>query len=301
MVHLELSIPANPNGVVFATNAAVLYEGRSWAALLQLARDIALPLHAESGLTVLVGFSWRAMLDRRNHRRLQGLMYVVMDGPVTREHLAHLEAGVEKLGLGFGAPSIERVPPTGAHALLAHHGKVHALLLREGSGHEPLLRALHFREGRVVTSITRAEAIGSAELAGLPTAVAVSAPYGPEEQESERLRLAFALGITQRILQADGVVDPQETEWATELFPPDLLGRLGLLDPAIQAEYFEAARQVLPSSLGHHDKLALIGLFFSACYSDGRVDAREMRVLKEAAEQIGLTREEVVKYLQRFW
>jgi uncharacterized tellurite resistance protein B-like protein len=53
--------------------------------------------------------------------------------------------------------------------------------------------------------------------------------------------------------------------------------------------------------LGHHDKLAMIGLFFSACYSDGSLDAREMRVLKEAGEMLGLTTREVVDYLQRFW
>jgi hypothetical protein len=31
------------------------------------------------------------------------------------------------------------------------------------------------------------------------------------------------------------------------------------------------------------------------------LDAREMKVLKEAGEALGLTREEVVQYLQRFW
>ena len=53
--------------------------------------------------------------------------------------------------------------------------------------------------------------------------------------------------------------------------------------------------------LGHHDKLAMIGLFFSACYSDGTLDAREMRVLKDAADALGVERERVVQYLQRFW
>ena len=45
----------------------------------------------------------------------------------------------------------------------------------------------------------------------------------------------------------------------------------------------------------------MVGLFFSACYSDGNLDAREMRVLKEAGEALGLTRQEVAAYLERFW
>jgi uncharacterized tellurite resistance protein B-like protein len=301
LVELELPLPSNPNGVVFATKAATLYADRDWAALLQLASQVASPLHAESGLPVMMGLAWRAMLDRKNHRLLQGLLYVALDGPATREHLAHLEGTVEALGLGFGAPSIERLPPTGAQAVLVTGGQTYALLLSDESGGEPLLRELRWRDGRVVPVLTRASVLSPQDLAHFPPAIAVAPAYGHEEQESERMKLAFALGITERILQADGVVDPQETQWVDELFPPDLLGKLGMSNPQVQAEYFDAACELLPAALGHHDKLALVGLFFSACFSDGRVDAREMRVLKDAAEKLGLTKEEVVKYLQRFW
>jgi uncharacterized tellurite resistance protein B-like protein len=300
-VELELPVPANPNGVVFATGAATLYADRDWAGLLRLASQVALPLHNESGLPVMMGLSWRAMLDRKNHRQLQGLLYVALDGPATREHLSHLEGTVESLELGFGAPSIERLPPTGAQAVLVTGGQPYALLLKDESGGEPVLRELRWREGRVVPVLTRASGLSLAQLNHFPPAVAVPPAYGHEEQESERMKLAFALGITERILQADGVLDPQEAQWVEELFPPDLTARLGLSDASIRAEYFDAACELLPAALGHHDKLALVGLFFSACFSDGRVDAREMRVLKEAAEKLGLTREEVVKYLQRFW
>jgi uncharacterized tellurite resistance protein B-like protein len=87
----------------------------------------------------------------------------------------------------------------------------------------------------------------------------------------------------------------------SSVFPDDLMARLGLEDDAACDEYLQAAYEELPALLGYHDKLGLIGLFFSACYSDGSLDAREMRVLKEAGEALGLTREEVVKYLRRFW
>ena len=53
----------------------------------------------------------------------------------------------------------------------------------------------------------------------------------------------------------------------------------------------------------HHD----IGVDGSAIIESnpldtpGSLDAREMRVLREAGEVLGLTRQEVAKYLQRFW
>lgn len=300
MLPPEIPIPSNPNAVVFATDAARLFHERSWPAMQALAAKVALPVSESSGLPVLVGFAWRAMLDRKNRTQLQGLLYAMMDGPLTREQLAALELSVEDLDLGFCAPCIERMPPTAAHAVLAAEGRSYGLLFWEEGGN-PAIRALSLEGGRVVASHTPVEDTTDGTIGELPHAIAIPSPYGPEEQESERMRLSYALGITERIIAADGKVDPEETAWVVELFPPDLLARLGLSDPAVRAEYFEAARTTLPSSLGHHDKLALVGLFFSACFSDGRVDAREMRVLKDAAEQLGLTKEEVVKYLQRFW
>ena len=115
------------------------------------------------------------------------------------------------------------------------------------------------------------------------------------------MRLAFALQFTRRIVEADGVVREREAEFFDAVFPRDLVLRLGLDDASTQAEYFDAARVELPRTLGHHDKLGLVGLFFSACFSDGSLDAREMRILKDAGEALGLTREQVVKYLRRFW
>lgn len=125
--------------------------------------------------------------------------------------------------------------------------------------------------------------------------------YGDEQIHDERLRLAFAMHHTEAIVAADGVVQDRESTFVANLFPLDLVLSLGLERPADRASAFEESTTVLRERLGHHDKLALVGLFFSACYSDGTLDAREMRVLKDAGEQLGLTKEEVVKYLRRFW
>jgi uncharacterized tellurite resistance protein B-like protein len=129
----------------------------------------------------------------------------------------------------------------------------------------------------------------------------VPAPYTDSEREVERMRLAFALRFVDRIVAADGVVRDDERAFVSNVFPPDLLERLGLTEAPVVEEYFDEARESLPVVLGHHDKLALVGLFFSACASDGQLDAREMRILKEGGELLGLTRDEVVNYLRRLW
>ena len=92
-----------------------------------------------------------------------------------------------------------------------------------------------------------------------------------------------------------------EEQFMRTVFPEALFQQLGIGLVEIRQEWLEEAVRVLPGVLGQHDKLAMVGLFFSACYSDGSLDAREMKVLKEAGEVLGLTRQEVVKYLQRFW
>ncbi len=115
------------------------------------------------------------------------------------------------------------------------------------------------------------------------------------------MRLAFAERYTTRVIEADGRIDPDEETFMASVFPHDALQELGVSNPEDRAMWLERALDVLPTRLGYHDKLALIGLLFSACYSDGSLDAREMKVLKEAGEALGLTREDVVKYLRRFW
>ena len=45
----------------------------------------------------------------------------------------------------------------------------------------------------------------------------------------------------------------------------------------------------------------MLSIFYAACYADGRLEVRELRVLREAAEALGLGREEVMRYLERLW
>lgn len=300
--HREQALSANPNCVSFATDAATLLDGKTWSELQQLAASIVRPFHEASGFVIQVGFAWRIALDRKNVRHTQGTLYFVFDGPATSANLDTLEAAVQALDKGFSQPTIERVPANGALAVIAVDGACHGIWTRDVTGGEPWIRKLESSEGRVRPVVVDAADIGPNDgWSGIAHVIGTAPVYGVAEQEGERMRLAFALWFIDRIVHADGVVHAAEAEFVDSLFPSDLIERLGLDELSMREEYFIAAKELLPVQLGHHDKLALIGLFFSACYSDGTLDAREMRVLKEAGEVLGLSREEVVKYLRRFW
>lgn len=284
----------------FATSAEALLS-RDWAEVQRLARHAAEPFHDVSGLPVLVGLGWRVALDRKNQRHTQATAYFVFDGPATAAHLDQLDESMRATGVGFGAGSIERVPANGVAAVLLSEGKA-SLPVDASIDGSQWYRRLVLRDGRVRAMRHPVAHAAPEDLDGaLQPRVAAHAPMSEASQETERMRLAFAMHFSNRIIEADGVVHDEEEAFLASVFPAVLVDRLGLSDPETLGEYQHAAMDELAGRLGHHDKLGLIGLFFSACYADGSLDAREMRVLREAGEHLGLQRHEVVKYLQRFW
>ena len=115
------------------------------------------------------------------------------------------------------------------------------------------------------------------------------------------MKLAFARHYSELIVRADGEVARDEADFLASVFPRELMEQFGLhTDEEVRRSHEEACKQ-LPVLLGHHEKLGLVGLFFSASHSDGQVSAVEMKVLKEAATILGLEGHEVVDYLARIW
>lgn len=296
-------VPDNPNAVVFPVDARTRAPGRTWASLARDVIGATRGFHAACGLVVHAGWAWRVALDRKNRRHVQLLLWVVFDGPSTGEQFDLLERDVRSAIPGAGAGCIERVPVNGAgvvvwkdgvahwpwHPPTERGGEPHAVSLQWAEDH---LRAVELTPSRATADDVPEELVP----------ILVTEPeYGEAQIEDERLRLAFAMHHTNAIVAADGIVQDRESTFVSNLFPTDLVRALGLESDDARARAFASAKTELPKRLGHHDKLALIGLFFSACYSDGTLDAREMRVLKDAGEQLGLTKEEVVKYLRRFW
>jgi uncharacterized tellurite resistance protein B-like protein len=301
-VEREQPLPVNVNCICYPAEATSILEGRSWADTVRLAARAVGAFHAVCRMPVLAGFGWRVALDRKNRRTTQLTMYFVLDGPATAQHLDTLEQFVRSAHPAFGDGNIERVPVHGVPVVVATDGRLDALWGRDRATGEPWIRKLVSAEGTVVPRIVSWSSVAADDVCPeLPQAFAVTGAYGEADREAERMRLAFARHFSQRIVEADGELRVGETEFLANVFPPDLVQRLGLDEMGVEAEYLAAAREALPGQLGHHDKLGLVGLLFSACYADGNLDAREMRVLREASESLGLPRESVVKYLRRFW
>jgi len=303
VVDRELPLPVNVNCVMYPAEAGAILMGRSWADVVRLAAKAAAPFHEVCGLPVLAGFGWRVVLDRKNQRSTQITLYFVLDGPATAQHLDLLESLVGGVHPAFQPGLVDRTPAHGVPVLLGVGGTLSAVWSRdpEHDG-DPWIRKLVLRRGRVVPELVMRSSVGAGDVcAELPQVIGTPGDHGEAERESERMRIAFARHFSLRIAEADGEVRDAEAEFLANVFPPDLISRLGLDEVDAEAEYLAAAREVLPGQLGHHDKLGLVGLLFSVCTSDGFLDAREMRVLREAGEALGLSRETVVKYLRRFW
>lgn len=121
------------------------------------------------------------------------------------------------------------------------------------------------------------------------------------QRHRDALKLAFAMSVAERVVKADGVVDEQELAFLARAFPRERIEELWLDDKRLRRDLEVQARKELPSLLGYHEKLALLSTFFAACYADGRLEVRELEVLREASAQLGLQREDVVAHLKRLW
>jgi uncharacterized tellurite resistance protein B-like protein len=293
-------LPGNPNCVAFAASARDVLADRSWGRVQELARGVLERFHSACELPIVVGFAGRMALDRKNRRQSQVCMYFLFDGPASVEHMDLLDATMAHNPVAWSDAHIERLPANGVSSLFAVDGRVHLVVRQEADG----LRVSRLRQRGHAVRVRDdlLEELGPDDvLVDLPRVCCGPPTYGEAERHVERLRLAFALQFAQRIVEADGIVRDDEAEFMSTVFSHEALSRLRLVDASDQQRMFDEALEVLPSRLGHHDKLALIGLFFTACYSDGTLDAREMRVLKDASDALGVERTRVVKYLQRFW
>ncbi|MEN0064369.1 MAG: hypothetical protein AAGA48_19640 [Myxococcota bacterium] len=303
VVNIETAtLPSNPNCVLFSTDAEALYGRRSSGQLMREMMTLAAPLHGQSGLAVLVGLGCRFVQDRRNQQSLAGTVFFVFDGPASADDLTRLERTVSDGNQTFSSSSIERVPEDAVWAGVWRNG--HPYVIVESDAPQPdrwVVRTLTW-DARYDPPV--GQVLVDAESADLPRwrrLTHVAAPYTPAEEAVERMRLAFALHHALRVVDAMSGPRVADHEYFEELFPPDLVERLNLIDPNARDAAVADARQVLPDVLGHHDKLAMVGLLFSVSFSEGPLGAAQMRALRDAAHELGVTNEQVVNYLQRLW
>ncbi len=304
---LTTILPSNPNCVLFTADAEALFTRRTQGQLMRETMTLAAPMHGQSGLPVLVGLGWRTVTDRRNQRSVLGTLFFVFDGPATADDLDRLERSVFDSAQTWEGSSIERVPSEVVWAGVWVDGRPH--LVVEPDHHSGDGRGSYRRwYVRGFTWDARYDPpVGvvaiDAESEDLPPWQRITpgaAAYSRAEEDVERMRLAFALHHALRILHTTNSPSADRA-YFDELFPPDLIERLQLHDPARRHAVVVDAQRILPNVLGHHDKLAMVGLLYSVCFSDGPLGAAQMRALRDAAHELGVTNDQVVQYLQRLW
>ena len=122
------------------------------------------------------------------------------------------------------------------------------------------------------------------------------------DNELDRLKLAFAVYLSQQIFEADEYVDYQEMKLFGQIFPRQLLREFQFIDErdAFTSE-FESARQEaltqLPSKLNATDKLDLLTLLHGACMADGELEPQELDELRRGADLLGLSPNEFTNHL----
>ncbi len=291
-----VDLPTNPNGVTYTADAAEVIAGRPWADVQRVAARALRRFYEESGLAVAAYFSWRTGLSEGEQRRSQVCLVFVIDGPASSAQLDVLSDVLDRSAIQWSGPLIQRVPPNVVRSLLMREGTLYQLWTRvEDDVHH--YRLALYGLGAVRVSRTSPERARMDWF--LPDVVhAVADMVAPADLDLERMRLAFARHYAQQVVEADGRIDSGEKAFMDATFSPDLMAMMRLSEASRRERCFKEACVELPARLGHHDKLALMGLLFSASYSDGSVDTREVRVLKDAGDKLGLDKKDVVSYLR---
>lgn len=296
----QVTLPMNPNGVVFLADAETVLGGRSPREVLELGRIGLEALYQESGLSAAFALAWRVAIDRKNERRPQVMVVFVFDGPATKGHLAALEASMRNSVVPWSPAQIERMPQNRALGLMRLDGRL--LQLWESSDRGPVVRDLVLSERGVSIRERGPQEVDHSDFPVSVRHMLARPPrFEDHDADLERMRLVFARHFANLIVEADGRIREEELVFLDTVFPNSLMRQLDLNDDLEIEAWLDRAFKELPHALGHHDKLAMIGLFFSACYSDGALDAREMRVLREAGESLGMETRDVARYLERFW
>lgn len=295
----EIALPTNPNCVLYAASADdAMRDG--WTKLQRTAWSALEQFYSSCGIDCVAYFGRRSWLDRRNQPTNQLLLMFVMDGPASSEDLELIANVFRQSPVLWSTGAMESMPPDAFPSLCVKSGKMYQLWSTiEG---QPRYLRMQLTEHRLAIVGASVDAVSGADfLPYMKHVVAGRRRVRDEDWRMERMRIAFAHHFSRQIMEADGVIHAEEREFMARVFPSDVMESMGMADRAARKEALEDAMTQLPHLLGHHDKLAMIGLFFGVCHADGNLDAREMRVLKEAASILGLEGNEVVSYLTRLW
>ena len=115
-----------------------------------------------------------------------------------------------------------------------------------------------------------------------------------------QMKYAFATVFVKRIIDADGILHPQEEKYFSEWFPLPLLQKLELDSPESLHHHYVRSLDVLPSILTEMQKKELFGLLLGACLADDFLDFREFGILEAAARVLQIETEQMFDLLDFF-
>ena len=295
----EVALPTNPNCICYFADARLALI-QPWLKIQRAAWDGLERFHSASGIDAFAYFGRRVSLSRRNEASSNITLMYVFDGPASKEQVELFDEAARTSAISWSSSSVEPLPPHAFPSLAVKSGKFYQLWLETRAG--PRASRFGWKDGHVELEHLAPETATARDFIPYVRHVVATRPHmHATDRDLEALKVAFAYEFSRRIVNADGVVVEEEASFLAKVFPADLLSRMGLDDDAVRQTYWRRSVEELPVQLGHHEKLALIGLFFAACHSDGTLSAVEMRVLKEAAVVLGVDKNDVVDYLRRIW
>jgi uncharacterized tellurite resistance protein B-like protein len=115
--------------------------------------------------------------------------------------------------------------------------------------------------------------------------------------------LAFGFETARAIVQADGRTASSEIERVDRRFSRSRLKERGLLDEegrptASFGAAYNLALSRLKTLLNDDEKLELAEAFFAICQADSAVDPLEVRVIADAMRVLGVSREQLARYMR---
>lgn len=120
------------------------------------------------------------------------------------------------------------------------------------------------------------------------------------EESLLQMKYAFATVFVQRIIDADGIVHPEEKKYFAQWFPLELLQKLELDSPEHLHHHYVQSLDVLPQGLTDLQKKEVFGLLLGACLADDFLDFREFGILEAAARVLQIQSEEMFEMLDFF-
>jgi uncharacterized tellurite resistance protein B-like protein len=299
----DLKLPAATACLTFSADAsrAVAVGPHAWRAIQRTAANALLAVYGATGADAAVWLWERPWRTSKNRPSSLVTMFVGTAGALERRVMEQVIATMEGSGLGWVHDGVHPRPLDAFPTPAVSRGQLTVVWQRDREG--PYALVLR-RSGMAIKRhpIRMRDASSGMFLPRVQhAAVEQGGMLGGDGARKKRFELAFSLRVANRIVAADGVIDASEASFLRHSFPRELLVEHRLHEPVVADEVADMAEQQLGALLSHHEKLALLKVFYATCCADGRVDVREVRELRDAATALGLSHEDVVAYLAKLW